>query len=155
MNDKPTPTLSMPMDIETIKRIIPHRYPFLMVDRITEFVDAERIVGQKNVSALDPWFTGHFPGRPIMPGVLMLEALAQLGVIFARLSTGGCAYDALMVFTGAEKVRFRRIVVPGDVLTLELLMAKRKLAYWKMTGRILVGDEVAMEAEISAAETKQ
>lgn len=142
----------MPMDVYAIQEILPHRYPFLLVDVVTEFVDGEYLVGQKNVSANEPFFQGHFPGRPIMPGVLVLEALAQMGVLFAKMSTGGVPADKLMVFSGVENARFRRQVIPGDVLTLKVANYRRKMVHWKMEGSAFVGGEKAAEATVKATE---
>lgn len=143
---------NLPLSIEDIQTIIPHRYPFLFIDRVTEFVDRESIAAIKSVSINEPFFVGHFPGRPVMPGVLMVEALAQLGVLFAKMSTGGCPSDRLLVFSGVEEFRFRRQVVPGDVLTLRLTEYKHRLRYWKMKGAITVGDELAADGLITATE---
>lgn len=146
--------IHLPLLVGDIENIIPHRAPFLMLDRVIEFQDAVYVVGEKLVSSNEPYFQGHFPGRPIMPGVLMLEALAQLGALFARLSTGGSVESGLIVFTGAEEVRFRRMVIPGDKLTLRMELGRRKFGHWKMNGRATVGDEMAMEATLMAAEVK-
>lgn len=142
----------MPLDVYAIQEILPHRYPFLFVDKVTEFIDGQEITGQKNVTANEPFFQGHFPGRPIMPGVLVLEALAQMGVLFAKMSTGGVPPEKLMVFTGVEGVRFRRQVVPGDVLTLKVTNYRRKMVHWKMEGSAFVGEEKVADATIKATE---
>ncbi|MFN8392248.1 MAG: 3-hydroxyacyl-ACP dehydratase FabZ [Bdellovibrionota bacterium] len=148
------PDISLPLKTEDICKIIPHRYPFLLIDRVTHFVDREWIQGYKNISANENFFAGHFPDRPIMPGVLMLEALAQVGAIFAHLSTGGVAKGGLVVFSGAESVRFRRPVVPGDCLTLKMELLKSKFGHWKMQGTASVGDEMAVEGILMATEVR-
>jgi 3-hydroxyacyl-[acyl-carrier-protein] dehydratase len=144
--------MKLPLSSVDIQQIIPHRYPMLLVDRVIEFSDAEKIVGIKNVSANESFFQGHFPNQPIMPGVLMLEALAQLGVLFAKLTTGGVPIDSLTVFAGVEEVRFRRQVVPGDQLRLEMSLIKRRRGLWKMQGLASVNGEVAVEGILTAAE---
>lgn len=144
--------IKLPLRVSDIQEIIPHRFPFMFLDMITEFVDGKSITGIKNVSANEPFFQGHFPGRPILPGVILLEALAQLGVVFAKLSTDGVPPNRLMVFSGAESVRFRRQVFPGDIMKLEMTSYKRKFVHWKMEGVVSVGDEKAMEAVIMATE---
>ncbi len=149
-------SLKVPLLIEDIQKILPHRYPFLMVDRVTEFVDKEYIAGYKNVAANEPYFAGHFPNRPVMPGVLMLEALAQIGAIFAHSSTGGAdSRKSLIVFSGADNVRFRKIVIPGDVLRLEMRYHSHRSSYWKMQGTVTVEGDVVCEALISAAEIRE
>lgn len=147
-----TQAVALPMSSEDIKKIIPHRYPFLLVDRVTEFEDRQRIVGYKNVTANEEFFNGHFPERALMPGVLILEALAQLGVIFSRCCTGGVGPDSLMVFSGADSVKFRRPVVPGDCLKLELSDLKSKFGHWQLTGKATVEGELVASAIIKAAE---
>ena len=144
----------MELNIEQIKELIPHRYPFLLVDRITECVPGERAVGLKCVSANEPFFQGHFPGVPVMPGVLIIEALAQAGGLlvlhgFDPSETAG----KLFLFSGLEKVRFRRPVFPGDRLVLECRLIRHKLKLWKMEGRAYVDGVLAAEAEITAAVT--
>jgi len=149
-----TEAKKMPMGVQEITEIIPHRYPILLVDRVTEFEDGKWIEGLKNITANEPYFMGHFPGRPIMPGVLMLEALAQLGALFAKMSTGGVPPERLVVFSGAESVRFRRPVVPGDTLLLRMELLKAKFGHWKMQGLAKVGDEMAVEAILMATEVR-
>lgn len=146
--------LEFPFGVEEICKIIPHRHPFLLVDRVTGFSDAKWIEGLKNVTANEDFFVGHFPGRPIMPGVLILEALAQLGAIFAKLSTGGVAEDRLVVFSGTEGVRFRRPVVPGDAISLRMELIRSRMGHWKMQGTARVGDDVAAEGVLMATEVR-
>lgn len=146
--------MELPLLIEDIKKLIPHRYPILLVDRVTEFVEGEYIRGYKNVTANEEFFQGHFPERAIMPGVLMLEALAQLGVLFSRLGVNAAPPDRLNVFAGVDEVRFRRPVVPGDQLVLEMNLIKRRPGLWKMKGIARVGDEVVVEGILTAAEAR-
>ena len=143
--------MELPILADDIQKTIPHRYPFLLIDRVIEFVDGERIAGIKMVSGNEPFFQGHFPGRPIMPGVLILEALAQCGVFYATLSTGGLE-GKMLVFSGAENLRFRRQVIPGDVLKLELHSPKRRMGHWKLKGEATVEGELACQATIMATE---
>ncbi|BAY46135.1 beta-hydroxyacyl-(acyl-carrier-protein) dehydratase FabZ [Scytonema sp. HK-05] len=133
--------------IEDIQKLLPHRYPFALVDRIIEYVPGKRAVGIKNVTINEPHFQGHFPGRPIMPGVLIVEAMAQVGgVVLTQLPEmeGG-----LFVFAGIDKVRFRRQVVPGDqlVMTVELLWVKQR-RFGKMQARAEVDGQLATEGEL-------
>ncbi len=146
--------IETPLNVEQICEIIPHRYPFLLLDKVTEFHDPEWIEGQKNVTANEYFFVGHFPARPIMPGVLILEALAQLGAVFAKVATGGAEADRLVVFSGCDEIRFRRPVVPGDVLRLRMQKIKSKFGHWKMQGTAWVGDEVACEGILMATEVR-
>ncbi|MDR3612109.1 MAG: 3-hydroxyacyl-ACP dehydratase FabZ [Candidatus Obscuribacterales bacterium] len=140
------------LDILQIKEILPHRYPFLLVDRVTELVPGVRAVGFKNMTANEDFFNGHFPTKPIMPGVLMVEALAQLGCI--TMLTLDEFKGSLGVFTGIENVKFRTMVEPGDRLDLEVELTKRRgpLGKAKVTAR--VGDKIACEGEISFAFTR-
>ncbi len=135
-----------PFGREAIQAIIPHRHPFLLVDEITELVPGERVRGRYTVRGDEDFLQGHFPGRPIMPGVLMVEALAQAGCV------GVLSHDdfagKLAVFAGLEGVRFRRLVTPGDTLDLELVVDKLRRALGRGTGTVRVGDEVAVEAQL-------
>jgi 3-hydroxyacyl-[acyl-carrier-protein] dehydratase len=144
--------ITLPLKINEIKEYLPHRYPMLLVDRVIEYTEGERIVGIKNVTANEGFFEGHFPGRPIMPGVLMLEALAQLGVLFFKMASNGVGQDKLIVFAAADEVKFRREVVPGDVLTLQMDLIKRRSGIWKMAGLATVDGEKAVEGILTAAE---
>lgn len=142
----PLSKLVDPEDIRRIINILPHRYPFLLVDRVTEHRLGERITGYKNVTINEPFFQGHFPGDPIMPGVLQLEALAQLGAIL-MLQTEP-ARGKMMVFAGMDKVRFRRMVIPGDRLDMECILTKIRFPIGKSVCKAMVNGEVAVEAEL-------
>lgn len=145
-----TVTQSQAMDIQRILSILPHRYPFLLVDRVVECVPGSHIKAYKNVSVNEPFFQGHFPGVPIMPGVLILEALAQTGGLLAAAGMGDLA-DKLFLFTGLDGVKFRRQVVPGDRLDLECSNMCMKLKLCKMEARAFVDGKLAAEARITAA----
>ena len=142
----------MRLDYREIVRRLPHRYPFLLVDRVEELVDGERIVAFKNVTANEPFFAGHFPGHPIMPGVLICEALVQAGGLLASCSKDGLPPDHAVVLAGLEHVRFRRPVVPGDSLRLEVELVHKRRPLWKMKGKAKVDGQVAAEAEFLTAE---
>ncbi|MEH1849737.1 MAG: 3-hydroxyacyl-ACP dehydratase FabZ [Nostoc sp.] len=132
---------------EEIQKLLPHRYPFLLVDKIIDYVPGKKAVGVKNVTINEPHFQGHFPGRPLMPGVLIVEAMAQVGgIVLTQMSP---EEDGLFVFAGIDKVRFRRQVVPGDqlVMTLELLWVKQR-RFGKMQGRAEVDGQLACEGEL-------
>lgn len=135
-----------PKQIREIMDTIPHRYPFILVDRVTEIIQGKRIKGYKNVTINEPFFQGHFPGDPIMPGVLQLEAMAQLGVIL--LSTIPSAKGKLAVFAGMNDVRFRRMVTPGDKFEMHCELLKLRLPIGKMSCKAYVDGELAVEAEI-------
>ncbi len=137
------------LDILAIQTLLPHRYPFLLVDRIIELEEATRIVGIKNVTANEEFFQGHFPGQPIMPGVLLLEVMAQVGGVLARKTAEGKGRPTVFL-TGIEKAKFRRPVVPGDQLRVEVEVVRRKDPFWKMSGKILVEASLVCEAEMTA-----
>ncbi|WP_338824606.1 3-hydroxyacyl-[acyl-carrier-protein] dehydratase FabZ [Moorella humiferrea] len=134
------------MDLVAIQEILPHRYPFLLVDRILEVEAGRRAVGQKNVSGNEWYFSGHFPGRPVMPGVLIIEALAQVGAV-ALLSVPDFR-GRVVLFGGMDGVRFRRQVIPGDILRLETEIIKLKGRVGKGYGRAWVENELAAEGEL-------
>jgi len=135
------------MENTDIQRILPHRYPFLLIDRIIAHTPTKRIVAIKNVSANEPFFQGHFPGFPIMPGVLIVEAMAQAGATLLLHAVG--SEGKIVVFTGIERARFRKPVFPGDQLRLEVdVLAFRRIA-GRMEGKAFVGDKLACEAIIS------
>ena len=137
------------MDIMEVQSILPHRYPFLLVDRVVEFQSGHRAVGLKNVTVNDPYFQGHFPGRPVFPGVLIVEALAQLGGVLA-IRSSSMEGSPIVYLTGIDKARFRKPVIPGDQIRLEVEVVKRRPPFWKMQGRAFVGPDLVCEAESTA-----
>ena len=141
---------SKSLDIKEILEILPHRYPFVMVDRILDYEDSKYITGIKNVTINEPFFAGHFPGEPVMPGVMILEGMAQMGALLAYKSLADTIADKLVYFAGIDKVRFRKMVRPGDqiVFRIECIRMKPKLS--KMTGKAYVDDQLAAEAELMA-----
>lgn len=152
MSDSPAPPSVKTMDIVEIMSILPHRYPFLLIDRVIEIERHQRIVAIKNVTMNEPHFTGHFPDYPIMPGVLQVEAMAQAGG--ALLLTEFSAEEReqkLMVFTGIEGARFRRPVVPGDQLRIEVTVLNWRSTMVKLKGEITVDGKLASDATFSAA----
>jgi beta-hydroxyacyl-ACP dehydratase FabZ len=140
------------LDVKEILKSIPHRYPFLLVDRIVEIDGSDKVVGIKNVTINDNFFQGHFPNHPVMPGVLICEAMAQVGAIFAHNARGGMADDKVFVLTGLDNVKFKRPVEPGDQLRMELTCLKRRGSFWKMQGIASVDGKLVAQAEISAME---
>ena len=145
--------MKLPLDYEDITKILPHRYPFLLVDRIIELDPGERVVGIKNVSANEPFFQGHFPGNPIMPGVLIVEAMAQTGGVLAKMSMPDAPAQEepnTVLFMSIDKVKFRKPVVPGDQLILELKPLRTGSKVWKLAGKAFVKDDLVAEAELMA-----
>jgi beta-hydroxyacyl-ACP dehydratase FabZ len=144
----------LPLTYQDIIQILPHRYPFLLVDRVTEMEAGKRVVGFKNVTANEPFFEGHFPGNPIMPGVLILEAMAQTGGVLARLSVPGALdekTESAVYFMAIDEAKFRRPVVPGDQLRFELEALRTGSRVWKMAGKAFVGEALAAQAELTAS----
>ncbi|MDD5334192.1 MAG: 3-hydroxyacyl-ACP dehydratase FabZ [Rhodoferax sp.] len=140
------------MDIHKILKQLPHRYPFLLVDRVLEIDKGKSIKALKNVTINEPFFEGHFPNRPVMPGVLMLEALAQASALLSFDALNASPDEQMIYyFAGMEGVRFRRPVEPGDQLILEAELVRMKAGIFKFKTRALVGDEVAVEAELTCA----
>jgi len=137
------------MNIAEIKDLIPHRYPFLMVDRVEELSPGQSIVAIKNVTVNEPFFQGHFPEYPVMPGVLILEAIAQAGALL-MLNEAEDPSSSIPLFAGIDKARFRRPVVPGDQLRIEVSVLRQRGLSCKLAGKAWVGDELASEAEIMA-----
>jgi 3-hydroxyacyl-[acyl-carrier-protein] dehydratase len=142
-------TVAAPLDVPAIERLLPHRYPFLMIDRVVE-LDDDHVVALKNVSANEPYFVGHFPGHPIMPGVLIVEAMAQAGGILAMRNLGDAARDKLVFFMGIDKVKFRKPVTPGDQLRLTVTPLRKGGAIWKLRGEAHVDGQLVTEGEFLA-----
>jgi 3-hydroxyacyl-[acyl-carrier-protein] dehydratase len=138
-------------DIQKIMDVLPHRYPFILVDRILEIVPGEKVVALKNVTINEPFFQGHFPGVPIMPGVLIVEAMAQAGVVLAAELPSRRKGGDLAFFMGMDKVRFRKPVVPGDQLILEMKILRKRAKVFKMSGTARVDGNLVAEAELMAA----
>jgi 3-hydroxyacyl-[acyl-carrier-protein] dehydratase len=138
------------LDIRAIERILPHRYPFLLVDRVDEIGD-DKIVARKLVSRNEPHFNGHFPGHPVMPGVLIIEALAQAGALLAAQLVGFDPATQVIYFMAIDKARFRKPVVPGDLLMLEVVPLRKGGAIWKLRGEAKVDGTVVAEAELLAS----
>ena len=139
------------LDIQKIMEFLPHRYPFILVDRVLSLEPGKKVVALKNVTINEPFFQGHFPGAPIMPGVLIIEALGQTGGILAFSSQSKEKPGSIIYFTGIDKVRFRKPVVPGDQMILELEMLKLRARVVKMAGKALVDGTLVAEAEMMAA----
>ncbi|MFO7962472.1 MAG: 3-hydroxyacyl-ACP dehydratase FabZ [Desulfobacterales bacterium] len=143
--------METPIDITRIMAYLPHRYPFLLVDRITEIVPGEKVVALKNVTINEPFFQGHFPGVPVMPGVLIVEAMCQAGAVLAY--AGNPQEDPgshIIYLTGLDKVRFRKPVVPGDQLVMEVVQVKQRAKVIKMSGTAYVNRERVAEADLMA-----
>jgi 3-hydroxyacyl-[acyl-carrier-protein] dehydratase len=138
------------IDIRQIMSLLPHGYPFLLVDRILEIEPGKRIVGIKNVTYNEPFFPGHFPGRPIMPGVLIVEAMAQTAGVLAFKSIPEEGQRKPVLFLGLDNVRFRKPVVPGDQLRMELEITRHRQAIWGFKGKAFVEDKVVAEADLLA-----
>lgn len=144
--------MSAIIDINEIKRYLPHRYPFLLVDRITELEIGKRVVGLKNVTVNEPFFTGHFPNNPVMPGVLIIEAMAQTAAVLAFKTDGSVPDDdATVYFASVDGVRFKRPVVPGDQLVMEAEIVRKMRNIWKFKAVARVDGELATEAEFMCA----
>jgi beta-hydroxyacyl-ACP dehydratase FabZ len=141
---------SMDLRIAEVMRILPHRYPFLLVDRVVEVEPNRRIVGIKNVTINEPFFNGHFPGAPVMPGVLTIECMAQTGAILGLMNEPDLE-NSLVYFIGIDEARFRRPVVPGDQLRISIELLKRKATVWKMKGEVSVDGVLVAEATLMSS----
>ena len=147
-----TPTTPMPMDIYAVLPYLPHRYPFMLIDRVLEYVPGEYILALKNITFNEPQFTGHFPQRPIMPGVLVIEAMAQSAGILAQLSSGVRVDDRhLYYLVGVDNARFKRPVEPGDQLLLRAQVQRNMRGVWKFGCEARVGDQLVASADIMSA----
>ncbi len=148
-------TIFKPLKINDIMKLLPHRYPFLLIDRVTEFIPREKIVAYKNLTFNENFFQGHFPSAPVMPGVLIIEAMAQTGIILVA----GTLSDAerenrVYLFTGIEKAKFRRPVIPGDKLVLECSNLQHKMQLWKMDAKAYVDGQLVAQATLTASSAK-
>lgn len=139
------------IDILEILRLLPHRYPFVMIDRVLSMVADQEVVALKNVTINEPFFQGHFPGKPVMPGVLMLEGMAQAGCILAYCSEPENIGTKLLYFAGIDKARFRQPVGPGDQLIYKIRLVKKKRAIQKLSGEAYVDDKLVAQAELMAS----
>ena len=146
-----SPRKNVNLQIGKILEILPHRYPFVMVDRVTDIVPGDSIRGHKMVSANEPWCQGHFPDRPIMPGVLVIEALAQIGGILAYASEPFDASNSLMYFLGIDKAKFRHTVTPGDRLDLYVEVIQHRSNVWKLRGEATVEGTLCAQGELLAS----
>ena len=142
--------VSMPIDINTIMKILPHRYPFLMVDRIIEMDHGKRCVGIKNVSINEPFFQGHFPGHPVMPGVLIIEAMAQVAGIMAYLASDDETKKKVTYFMSIDNAKFRKPVFPGDQLRIVIETTFNRRGIWGVSGKSYVGENLVTEAALKA-----
>jgi len=138
------------IDIERLMELIPHRYPFLMIDRVVEIELGESAVGIKNVTANEPYFAGHFPNHPVMPGVLIIEAMAQTAAALVVYSLGADAEGKLVYFMSVDSARFRRPVFPGDSLAVKVVRKQKRGNVWKFDGEARVGERLAAEATFAA-----
>ena len=149
MDDTPRPEIIEFLDVEAIKDMIPHRDPFLMIDEARDLTPDERITGIKNVTGDEPFFEGHFPGHPIMPGVLIVEAMAQTSAVLV-IGTLGKQPGSVVYFMSVEQARFRKPVFPGDCLALDVVKLHNRGKVWKFEGKAQVGDTLVAEATFTA-----
>jgi beta-hydroxyacyl-ACP dehydratase FabZ len=143
--------MELVFDIQGIMEMLPHRYPFLLLDRVIKLVPDDMIVAMKNVTVNEPFFQGHFPGKPVMPGVLIIEAMAQAGGILAYQTAPPENRNRLIYFMGMDKVRFRRMVFPGDQIIFEAKILKFRTKVAKMSGTAKVNEQLVAEAELMAS----
>jgi beta-hydroxyacyl-ACP dehydratase FabZ len=143
--------MELDFDIQGIMEMLPHRYPFLLVDRVIKVIPGDMIVAMKNVTINEPFFQGHFPGKPVMPGVLIIEAMAQTGGILAYQTAPPEKRNRLIYFMGMDKVRFRQMVVPGDQIVFKAKILKFRSKVAKMSGTAAVDDQLVAEAELMAS----
>ncbi len=143
------PTLTM-ADLSMIKRMIPHRYPFLYIDKVANLKKDKGGIGIKNVTCNEPFFQGHFPNQPIMPGVLVIEAMAQTAAVVVNYSLDMIDEKLGIYLLAVDNARFRKMVVPGDVLELHMTVIRGRGKFWKLDGKAMVGEELVSEAVITA-----
>lgn len=140
------------LNIGQIREILPHRYPFLLIDRVVELVDNEHVVAIKNVTANEPFFNGHFPSDPVMPGVLIIEAIAQTAAILAKTSKDGVGPGKQVLLVGANEVKFKKRVIPGDTMRIVVRSHRKRRPLWVMHGEVFVDGKLAASGSISAME---
>jgi len=140
-------------DAVEIQKILPHRYPFLMIDKVIKFDENVGITAIKNVTINEPFFQGHFPSLPVMPGVMILEAMAQCGCVLSKMSSNGAGREKNLYFVGSDNVRWKRKVVPGDTLVIEVVFKKRRRGFWEMEGQAQVDGQVVCTGTLMAMET--
>jgi 3-hydroxyacyl-[acyl-carrier-protein] dehydratase len=150
MDGQPSGQQGFTIDIHRILEMIPHRYPFLMIDRVLDVIPGESATGLKNVTANEPCFQGHFPGKPVMPGVLIIEAMAQTAAVVVVATLGNSAEGKLVYFMSIDSARFRKPVEPGDQLLLFCRKERQRGNVWKFSGEARVGDTVVAEATYTA-----
>lgn len=150
MSETPAATAMTSVDILRIMEMIPHRYPMLLVDKVVEMKPRESAIGIKNVTINEPYFTGHFPTQPVMPGVMIVESMAQTAAVLVVHSLGKEAEGKLVYFMTIDEARFRRPVTPGDRMYIHVTNQKQRGAVWKFEGKAVVDDKVAAEAVFSA-----
>jgi len=138
------------LDIQEIMKLLPHRYPFIMIDRILELTPGEKVIALKNVTINEPFFQGHFPANPIMPGVLIIEAMGQAGAVLAAKSLEREPNGVLIYFMGMDKVKFRKPVTPGDQLIFEMKFLKQRRNVFRMSGTAYVDENIVAQAELMA-----
>lgn len=143
------------IDINAIMDILAHRYPFLLVDRVIDFEPGKKIVSIKNVTMNEPFFEGHFPGHPVMPGVLIIEAMAQTGGLLVNLTHGDVTKDNVCYFVSIDETKFRRPVCPGDQLRIEVAVKSCKRNIWEFSGKAYVDGKLAAEAVLKATSAKK
>ena len=142
------------MNIDEIIKFLPHRYPFLLIDKVLELQESEQILALKNITINEPCFTGHFPAKPIMPGVLIIEALAQAAAILAYKSTEWDPKESLFYLGAIDNTRFKKMVVPGDQLFLKINVLRRRKTVWKFQGEAMVDNEIVCTTEMTSTEGK-
>ena len=147
---EPAPGQAIEIDIQRIMEMIPHRHPFLMIDRVVDVVANSRATGIKNVSINESYFQGHFPARPVMPGVLIIEAMAQTAAVLVVHTLGRESEGKLVYFMSVDNARFRRPVFPGDRLSVHVVKQRNRGNVWKFEGRAVIGDNLAAEAVFAA-----
>ena len=150
MDGQPASETCQQVDIHGIMRMLPHRYPFLLIDRVVDLIPGESATGVKNVTINEPFFPGHFPARPVMPGVLIVEAMAQTAAVVVVASLGASAEGKLVYFMTIENARFRKPVEPGNQLMLSCKKERQRMGVWRFSGEARVGDTVVAEAVFSA-----